>query len=225
MTLRVLVLGLLMVALTLGAEPGYTLKLSEKTPAPNDVAEAVRAVLDDTARQVHDSEGKLHAEFWPRLKLPGDATEAQVKNGLTYDEIPETTLLGVVRFPAGVTDYRKQRVPAGVYTLRLAHQPQVGDHAGTAPFSTFALALRVADDRAIEPIALEKLRETSARVTEGHPSPWLLFPGGKDAGGDAKWIDKGKGHGVLFWKQNVTIGDKNTTIGIGLTLAGVSAAR
>lgn len=211
----------------LAADPTYTLKVDEKTPPPEEVRAAVKAVLADTALHVVDNEGRTLAEVWLRKTLPGDATEAQVKNGLTYDEVPETSLLGVVRFPAGATDYRKQRVPAGVYTLRLAHQPQVGDHAGTAPYSTFALAVRAKDDPTPAPLEIEKVRQLSARVPESHPSPWLLFPGGKDAAGAAvpKLLDKGKGHWVLFWKQEVTVNDKPATLGFGLTLAGVSAAR
>jgi hypothetical protein len=206
------------------AGSGWSLKV-ETTPAPTEVAENVRAVLGETCLQVLDEQGRLHAEVWLRKQLPADATEAQIKNGLTYEEVPETTLLGAVRFPADATDYRKQRVPAGVYTLRLAHQPQVGDHAGTAPYTTFALALRARDDRSPDPLEVEQMRKLSARVPENHPSPWLLFPGGKDVAAAPKLLDKGKGHWVLFYKQDVTANDKTTTLGIGLTLVGVSASR
>jgi hypothetical protein len=207
------------------AEPTYALKVAEQTPPPEEVSAALRAVLSDTCLDLVDGEGPTLAEVWLRKQVPGDATEAQVKNGLTYEEVPESTLLAVVRFPAGATDYRKQRIPAGVYTLRLAHQPQVGDHAGTAPYTTFALALRAQDDTTPDLMEVEKMRKLSAKVPENHPSPWLLFPGGKDVAATPKLLDKGKGHWVLFWKQDVTVNDRNTSLGFGLTLVGISAAR
>jgi len=225
MPCRLAVLFLAVAVVAWAAEPAYRLDVAEKTAAPKEVADAVRAVLAESALQLRDGADQLVAEVWLRKELPGDATDAQVKNGLTYDEVPETTLLGVVRFAGDATDYRKQRVPAGVYTLRLAHQPQVGDHADTAPYNTFALAVNAADDRSPEPVEVEKMRQASAKVTEGHPSPWMLFPGGKDVGPAAKLLDKGKGHWVVYWKQAVKVGDKPATLGFGLTLVGVSASK
>ncbi len=216
---------LLVIPLVLAAESAYRLDVVEKTPAPKEVAPAIRALLTESALRLRDAEGQLLAEVWLRKQVPAEATDAQIGNGLTYEEIPETTLLGVVHFPGDVVDYRKQRVPAGVYTLRLAVQPQVGDHDGTAPYPNFALVSRTATDRAPDLLAIEQLRKRSAEVTEGHPSPWLLFPGGKDAGPTVKLLDKGKGHWVLFWKQDVQVGRKSASLGFGLTLIGVSAAR
>ena len=73
------------------------------------------------------------------------------------------------------------------------------------------------------PAVIEHMRKLSARVPEGHPSPWLLFPGGKDAAAAPKLLDKGKGHWVLFWKQDVTVSDKTTTLGFGLTNTTISS--
>ena len=71
--------------------------------------------------------------IWFRAEIPVKATEEQIKNGLTYHEIPEGTLVGALEFPTKFTDFRKQELPAGVYTLRFAVQPDIGDHTGTAP--------------------------------------------------------------------------------------------
>ena len=47
---------------------------------------------------------------WFRTEIPAKATEDQVKNGLTYREIPEGTLVGAIEFPAKFTDFRKQEL-------------------------------------------------------------------------------------------------------------------
>ena len=63
-----------------------------------------------------------------------------------------------------MTDYRKQKVPAGVYTLRLALQPVSDDHGGTAPYRDFCLLSPAADDRKpdlLSPKALHALMPAS----------------------------------------------------------------
>ena len=99
---------------------------------------------------------------WFRAEIPVKATEEQVKNGLTYREIPEGTLVGAIEFPAKFTDYRKQELPAGVYTLRFAVQPDIGDHTGTAPHPEFCLICPADEDKSREDIEKKKLIELSA---------------------------------------------------------------
>ena len=84
---------------------------------------------------------------------------ADCKNGLTYREIPEGTLVGAIEFPAKFTDFRKQELAAGVYTLRFAVQPDIGDHTGTAPHPEFCLICAAEDDRSAEEIEKKKLIE------------------------------------------------------------------
>ena len=96
-------------------------------------------LLSDKCVQLLDPKGELLVEVWFRKAWPAKATEAQIKNGLTYAEIPETTLVGALRVVKQWTDYRKQKIKPGVYTLRIAHQPMDGDHMGTAPYSDFCL--------------------------------------------------------------------------------------
>ena len=154
---------------------------------------------------------------------PAKATEAQIKNGLTYREIPETTVVGAARVAKALTDYRKQTVKEGVYTLRLAFQPMDGDHMGTAQYSEFFLMSPAADDKKDGTMEAKALQEMSAKATNGHPCVWLLFPG-KDAADEPKLVNKGEGHWVLVYKQPIAAGDKKGTMQIGLTLFGTSPA-
>lgn len=220
-----LLILLVSTSILMGDEPAYRLDRGDRAGIPKELAAELQPLMAETPLILRDHQMQVLAEVWIRKVLPVDATPNQVKNGLTYEEIPEGTLLGAIRFPNDAQDYRKQRVPAGVYTLRLAQQPQVGDHDGTAPFRTFALVLRAKDDRRPDVLDIEKMHQMSARVTEGHPSPWMFFPPGKDAGPEPRLLDKGKGHWVLFWKQEVKAGDLSASLGFGLTLIGVSASR
>jgi hypothetical protein len=199
----------------------YTAKVQDGAAPPKEVADPVRKLLTEKSIQVADEKGEVLAEVWLRKELPAKATPEQVKNGLTYRQLPETTLIGVLQLHKQLTDYRKQKVPAGVYTLRLAYQPMDGDHMGTAPHGEFCLVSPAADDKNPGPLVPKLLHETSAKATGAHPGVFLLFPG-RDAGDAPKIVNKGDGHFVLLFKQDVTVNGQKTTLGFGLTLVGNS---
>ena len=215
----------LLLALPAGAadKVAYSIKVQDKSAPPKDLPDAVRKLLVERSVQLLDAKGEVLAEVWMRKEVPAKATEAQVKNGLTYREVPETTLLGAVQLPRQGSDYRKQKVPAGVYTMRLGYQPQDGDHMGTAPYTEFVLLSPAKEDKGAETMEIKALNEMSAKTTAGHPAVWLLFPPDKGTG-DPKLADKGDGHWVLFFKQDVLVGTKKATLGIGLALIGHSAS-
>jgi len=130
------------VAALLVVAPAWAADYSVKeaaTPAPKELQDAVRKVLKDKSVRVLDAKGALLYELWFRKELPVKATAAQIQNGLTYQEVPETTLLGAVKIEQPITDYRKQKIKPGVYTLRFGIQPMDGDHQGT----TFQLVLPI----------------------------------------------------------------------------------
>lgn len=198
----------------------FTVKMND-SPAPKEVAEPIRKLLADKSVQVLDDKGELLAELWFRKELPAKATEAQVKNGLTYRQVPETSIVGVINVPKQTTDYRKQKIPAGVYTLRLAFQPMDGDHMGTAPYNEFCLMAPAADDKSAATMQPKAMHELSAKATGGHVAVMLLFPG-RDAGDAPKMVSKGEGHWILLHKQDVTVDGMKATLGFGLTLVGHS---
>jgi hypothetical protein len=202
------------------AEDPYVVKVV-KADAPKEVQEPIRKLLGDQCVQVSTAKGDLLYELWFRKELPAKATEAQVKNGLTYREIPQSTVVGAVNIANGVTDYRKQKIAAGVYTLRLGYQPMDGDHMGTAEYTDFFLMCPAADDKNADTMEAKDLQKLSIRSTGTHPAVFMLFPG-KDAGDEPKLVSKGEGHWVLMFKQPVVAGDKKATMQIGMTLFGAS---
>lgn len=205
------------------AEP-YSVKVVADTAPPDDLAAPVRKLLKKECVQFCDSGGELVLELWFRAAVPVEATDEQIENGLTYAEVPSSTIIGAVRVPKLYIDYRKQKVKEGTYTLRLTTQPPTGEHMGTAPYTTFCLLCPAAEDTKPDALEAKKLHDLSAKVTMDHPSVLVVFPGGKDAGDKPKVVDKGKGHHVLFLKLPVAAGAKKAALPFGLTLAGASAA-
>jgi hypothetical protein len=211
--------ALVVPAFASAAEPNLSAKV-EKAAPPEALAEPIRKLLDEQALVVRDGDAEVMT-VWFRAEMPVKATEEQVKNGLTYREIPDGSLVGAVRFPATFTDFRKQEIAAGAYTLRFAIQPDIGDHTGTSPHPEFCLMCPADKDKSVDPVEKKKLIEVSSAVNEGrHPAVLLLWPNnGTDAG--AKVVSKGEGVYVATIKRAVAAGDRKATLGFGVTVAGV----
>jgi hypothetical protein len=209
-----------MLAIVLAAPPTAT---SESRPAPEAVAEPVRKLLDEKAVVVKDGDAELMA-IWFRKSLPAKATAEQVKNGLTYRECVETAVVGVVTFAKPFTDYRKQDVPAGTYTLRLVFQPDTGDHKDTAPHTEFLLLIPVADDASAEEREVKDVVTLSQKATGGdHPGVMLLFPRKPDQAGPT--VETKDGVTIVCLTRTVEVNGGTATLGFGVTVAGVSKSR
>ncbi len=220
---RAALAALMLCAATASADPAIKV---EKAAAPKDLPEPLQKLLGDQVVRFSDDKGTLKAEIWFRKEVPGKATAAQIANGLTYQEIPQTTLLGVVQVHDEMGDYKKHKIKPGMYTMRLAYQPMDGDHMGTAPYAEFVILVPVKIDPGEPTLEPEKLHKLGTRSSNtGHPGVWLLFPvAKKDLGKPPVLLKKDGGHWVLFITQEVTVDGKKTTIGIGLTLVGFSTS-
>jgi len=216
------VLALLPVLLA-ADKPAYSIKVVADSAPPAEVQEPIRKLLKAGSVQLSDAKGDVLAEVWLRKEVPVKATEAQIKNGLTYREVAVSTVVGALRVSKTIFDYRKQKINPGVYTLRMGQQPMDGDHMGTAPYSEFVLACPAADDKKADLMEMKALHELSAKATESHPAVFLLFPG-KGATATPTLVNKGTGHWVLLWQLDATAGDKKGPLLIGLTLVGTSAS-
>lgn len=223
MCFRGSILAMLLLTLPASAAGKLTLKV-ESAPAPMEVSEPIRALLADRVFQVLDGAGQLLAELWFRKELPAKATPEQVKNGLTYKEVEESTVVGAVRFAQLFTDYRKQKIKPGVYTLRLGLQPQDGDHMGTAPYPDFCLLIPAALDKKPDLLETKDMRELSVKATPGsHPGVMLLFPNDKPTA-MPEVQDKGMDTWTLSFKQEVRADKGKASLGISLTVSGHTSA-
>jgi hypothetical protein len=199
----------------------YGLKPETKAP-PKELNDSVRKLLTDKAVEFRGPDGNLIAELWFRKTLPAEATPEQLKTGVTYREVPETTILGAVRFEQAWSDYRQQKVKPGVYTIRLGFQPQDGDHMGTAPFPQFGLLLAAGKDTSAGPIEVKKMQEQSAAsIGTSHPAVLLLFPNEKPGPAPQLATRQPGNHVVLNTRAEVSAGGKTAApLGISLTLVG-----
>jgi hypothetical protein len=219
-----IVAGVLLVITAAAAQDAnYAVKAATTEP-PKELKEPIRKLLSDRSVQFLDAGGNSLAEIWFVQQLTSRATPEQVKNGLTYKELDESTLLGAIRFDQPFSDYRKQKIRPGVYTLRLGFQPEDGDHMGTAPYPDFALLVPAARDVKPGIMDAKELRELSVRATSGsHPAVMLLFPQDK-LDPMPKLVDKGEGNLALAVKQDVRAGKEKAALGIALTLVGHTTA-
>jgi hypothetical protein len=196
----------------------------EATEPPTEVAEPIRKLLPKSCEIVKDANGNAVAEFWFRSEIPGKGSAEQIKNGLTYRELVETSILGVVKFANTFIDYRKQEIPAGVYTLRIAFQPDTGDHTDTAPHTEFALLCPVEKDTKADEMEPKTLYKMSFASTGGeHPGVMLLYPG--DKAKEPKLVDREKGVWTLSFHRPVVSDAGSVEMGFSVTVAGFSKLR
>jgi len=208
------VLALIVIA----AGAPYSAKLERAKP-PASLSTAHRQLLAPEALLVRVGEAPV-MRIWFRAAIPVQATEEQFRSGLTYRQIPEGTLIGAIELPKVFIDYRKQRIPAGTYTLRFAIQPDTGDHTGTSPHPEFCLLSPAAEDTSTRAMAPKQLIELSSRVNGGrHPAVLLLWPH-NSPNGDAKVIDQGNGVVAATVQRPVAAGTRRAQLGFAITVAG-----
>jgi hypothetical protein len=197
----------------------YTVKV-EDAPPPAEVGNRVRSLLEVKGLSVYDDAGNLLLTVWPRKALESKATAEQVKSGLTYRELEESDVVGAVKFPKLWTDYRKQKIKAGVYTMRVGWQPMDGDHMGTAPFNEFCLLSPAAKDPSGDKMPAKALHELSAgSVGSSHPGVMLLFPNPKPA--DEPAVEsKPNNIWLLNFKRPVTAAGQKASLGFSLVVIG-----
>jgi hypothetical protein len=204
------------------ADTKLKLKIEDKEP-PKELSDAMRALLDGKAMNVFDDD-KLVCTIWAVKGLESKATADEAKAGLKYANIEPSTVVAAVKLAADWRDYRKQKIKAGVYTLRLGIQPMDGDHQGTAPFNDFCLLCPADQDKTPDTLDEKELFKLSAKsIGRKHPSMMLLFPNKKLA--DAPTVeDKPKEHYVLSFRLPVTASGEKTFLGFSLVIIGETAS-
>jgi hypothetical protein len=100
-------------------------------------------------------------------------------------------LVGVLQVNQGTafSDFRKQPIAPGLYTVRYGQQPQDGNHVGTSDFSDFLLALPAKDDKSAKGIDNVKDLQAKSISAAGtsHPAILQLLPN-EDQPADAKLV-------------------------------------
>jgi len=146
-------------------------------PAANASDELKHAVEDKGYRVTLDD--GWTAEFWFARQLKTATVEGAAS--ALYNKLTNGEFVGVVNLPKGLTDFRGQAIPAGVYTLRYQLLPQDGNHLGVSPNPDFLVAIPVANDTdPKQDLELKKLIVLSAKAAGGnHPAVIALDTAGE----------------------------------------------
>lgn len=191
---------------------GNTLAASPKVERTGPLTAAgapdvFRHAVEDKGYRVTLDDGWT-AEFWFAKELKVAKKEV---SGALYPELSDGEFVGVVSFPGGMSDYRGQHIPAGLYTLRYQTLPQDGNHMGVAPNPDFLLASPAANDlRPDESYVYKKLVALSARSTgTNHPAVIAL-----ESAGEPGAVAKDERGEVVFTVSVPSAGGTGEKLGI-----------
>jgi hypothetical protein len=136
-------------------------------------SDALKKALEPKGSRITLADGTVLCDIWLRAGIPNGKNDAQ---GASYTWLADSALIGVVTFPKQATDFRKQNIRPGAYTMRYAVHPQDGNHIGISPIRDFLLLVPVAADQ--DPDAKLKFEELTALSKKAsgtnHPSPLSL---------------------------------------------------
>ncbi len=166
---------LLLAGQCLADAPKYTVKTA-KADLPSGVSADIKKTLQADSITINDENNSGVMKLWPVQNISSTASNDQIKNGLTYREWTEGSIIGLLQLEQPWVDYRKQTIPVGVYTLRLGFQPDTGDHKDTAPSTEFLLLSPVEADTKTESLAANDIVKLSKKATgNDHPGVMLLL--------------------------------------------------
>ncbi len=198
----------------------FTLTVLDKE-LPEEIVGEVRDEIAPKAYQLSDADGVFY-EFWfvKEVKIDGPVKDAKE----ALEKLDEVSLLGaMVVHREGRIDFREDEIDVGVYVLRLAMQPQDGDHMGTAPYDSFAILIPAdRDEEVIEFPDHESMVEISGEDTVvGHP-PILSLQPSENGEGDFPRLDVGEEDWqLLSLRMPVKAGKENSSIVVHLVFEGI----
>jgi hypothetical protein len=199
----------------------FTLKTAATAP-PTVLSAPIRKELAEPALQLYDPAGKLVAELWTRKAIPAEVKPEQAKKGVTYRDLKQGELFGAIQFHQGWKDYRKHKIKAGVYTLRLAVQPTDGKHtADISEYPDFLLLVGPKDDTQPGPIDPMKLPEIAGdSIGSSHPGVFMLAPNPNPTA-TPELAARPRSQWVVNTRSELLVGGRPAgSLGIGLTLVG-----
>jgi hypothetical protein len=194
--------------LALGAE--LTLATADKAP-PKGLESAITERLQGKCVQLLD-QGKPAVEFW----FVNEVALSQKPAGLpkALDSVKQATLLGAVNVAQARRDYRDDDLPAGVYTMRLALQPNDGNHLGTSEFTWFAVLVPAKLDPKPDAITDYKalVKASSKETSTDHPVILSLRPAGSADGESPKLIEPAPEHKSIRVRIPAKAGGESTSL-------------
>lgn len=139
---------------------------------PPELAPEIAATLAPDVVTVTTGTTKL--EFWWVKSLPVTAASGASPS---WADVAEGSLVGVLRLGSSWQDIRGFTVRPGVYTLRLALQPQDGDHMGMSPHREFLMPGPAADDKTLPPVGYDGAVDLAKKASRrAHPASIAIDP-------------------------------------------------
>jgi hypothetical protein len=177
-------------------------------------SDAVKQAVEDKGYSVQV--GDWHADFWFAKQVK---TAEKDTPGALYPELSNGEFVGVVNLPRGMTDFRGQAIPTGLYTLRYQLLPQDGNHMGVSPNPDFLLAIPAASDPdPAQHYLYKKLTTLSAKTAgTGHPAVIAL-----DSAGEPGPIIK-DAHGLAVFSVAIASTGLQGTVKLGIVVRGAAA--
>ena len=205
------------------ANAELTLEVTEKAP-PAELAADVSAQLIPKCHLISDSEGPLF-EFWFVKEIPVKKLGDTVKKSL--ENIEEASIIGAVVVKNDeMYDFRDDPMDPGIFVMRMALQPQDGNHMGTAPFDTFAILIPYEKDGQLfenGPPDHDFLVEIASEDTVAEHPPILSIQPYDKAEGDFPRLDEADDEEWLFLNLQlpVKVGGESKTLAIHLVYEGI----
>ncbi len=174
-------------------------KLESAGAPPSEVAPAIRDALQKDGARIAGASGAV-LEVWLRTQVPSAANSEQ---NVSFTDIAQGTLLGVVRFPVKGADRRGQPIQPGVYTLRLSFYPADGAHQGVAQTRDFVLLSPAATDTDLNAAPSFDQLVAMSKKASGAPHPAVLNCWKPDSAGPTALKQEG-----ADWVLYGAIGDR-----------------
>jgi len=180
----------------------------------SSVPESIWKVLDGKGYRLFLDDGSQLCDIWLRKDTPKSTSKAA--ESALYPQIAPSTMMGLISFPKGTTDYKGDAVPAGFYTLRYELLPADGNHLGVAPNPDFVILVPATSDP--NPTAEFKAQElvTLSRKATGsqHPAPLSLVQAG-----DSELTRDDQDHWIFSGKLGMASG---SSLAFGLVVKGTA---
>jgi hypothetical protein len=210
-----LLLPLLIVPFAVRADSGKVESIGAF--AEPSASDSLKKALEPKGYRVRLADGNVLCDIWLRNGVASGKNDAQ---GAAYTSLAVSAFVGVITFPQQATDFRKQTIKAGSYSLRYAVHPQDGNHLGISPIRDFLLLVPVASDQ--DPSAkfkFEDLNVLSKKASgTNHASPWSLVT----TDGISNWPSLSEdeyGHLIFAAKMKT---DTGSEMSIALVVKGVA---
>src|ERR1043165_8350268 len=184
------------------------LKVSDKEP-PKELGEGIRQTLQTKAAQVLQ-DNQPAVEFWFAREIPLKSRPASLAKAL--DSLEPATLLGAVSVSSSTRDYRDDELPAGVYTMRFALQPQDGNHSGSTDYNYFAVLVPAKLDPAPNALTTYKavVKASAKGTSTEHPHVISLRPATAEAGDQPQIKEPAPEHKSVLLRLPAKAGDEKT---------------